>query len=469
MEPGRGTVCLYLQKVKRRLSVVKMFLLLAMFLPGWLNPPTQSILPQITHFSVDLISVTPDQAESGTMPMQMSWNTHGMRAGDVLRLEVLVLNQWQLAQGLHDLPHQGSIDHSVPHTLDFAPPTMRLTIFDAAWTQVATNTLVIPYRSPAGTPAITEFSADVSSVSLRELSLAWPDFRVGVNWRVVNRPSDTNLLFEQVVDDALFFNVEMPRDFEWVRSWGTGAVRPANGGTGEINLRLRLVRRGTGETLASRMITLPLIHDSPESPGVSLFEVSDPSAIAGEHVTLVWHTTGLASVDVQIWTFRIGSGPRLAAEYLDLTPTGQQMITMPDVPAAAYLIVDRSVPYDQAPNVSLHLSPRYYRPTVSRLEATPAEAFAEDVVFVVWETDAIYPLYIETEIVIRDDGYEGIDFDSPYAQRWDDLSAAGSLEFAVPNDAQVVRITVNMYFQLNEYGGFVGQVLVEVRRPENGP
>jgi hypothetical protein len=116
----------------------------------------------------------------------------------------------------------------------------------------AEETLTLPVApGDAPQPAILRFSTTATQVNAGQL--AAQTARVPVSWQVVNRPEDSNLVFEQVFHDGSVVNVELPRTWDWVDSTGSGVVAPLppTGGQDFIRLRLRVVNTLDDSTLAS--------------------------------------------------------------------------------------------------------------------------------------------------------------------------------------------------------------------------
>ncbi len=137
--------------------------------------------PRITVFTSDRASVTPDEAESGTAYMNLTWNTDGMRPDDTVHLQVYVLGQWHNVQEAGTLANSGAMNWAVPHTLDFIPPSFRLVVRDADGEQVDFADLVIPYTTvvdPDNPPAFMTFSISLTTVT--DTQIADPDFVIPV-------------------------------------------------------------------------------------------------------------------------------------------------------------------------------------------------------------------------------------------------------------------------------------------------
>jgi hypothetical protein len=141
---------------------------------------------------------------------------------------------------------------------------------------IPTNTPVPPTRIPptpeptdtAGNPTITEFVALVDQVTGEELRQGIA--RVPVRWSITNRPDGTRLVFEQVSGEGVGYNIELPREDEFVPSTGQGIVAPFfPSGRDPLILRLSLVD-SEGETIVSAwtnlQITAPFGEDITPTP-----------------------------------------------------------------------------------------------------------------------------------------------------------------------------------------------------------
>lgn len=112
------------------------------------------------------------------------------------------------------------------------------------------------------TPTVTiqRFQTTATQVTIQDL--VYGKALIPVSWEVSNRPSNSNLVFEQVLPEGSAANIELPRDNPWVNSSGQGVVRPGFPADGEthIILQLRVVNTSTGRTLTSQQISIPMIE-----------------------------------------------------------------------------------------------------------------------------------------------------------------------------------------------------------------
>jgi hypothetical protein len=119
---------------------------------------------------------------------------------------------------------------------------------------------------PLPAAKIRFFTATVNKIdgpSLRNGSA-----RIYVEWAVDNRPTNTNLVFEQVLPNGTVKNVELPRTIPIVGSSGQGVVAPVmptNGAT-EIVIQLRLISLVSSTVYDTRQIKIAIV----ETDGVKI-------------------------------------------------------------------------------------------------------------------------------------------------------------------------------------------------------
>src|SRR5690606_5442300 len=89
-------------------------------------------------------------------------------------------------------------------------------------------------------------------------ALAAGNARVTVDWNITNRPPTANPVFEQLLPGGEAVNVELPREFLWVPSSGSGPVAPVAPETGNtIDLRMRVVDMVNGTVYAEDTVSIP--------------------------------------------------------------------------------------------------------------------------------------------------------------------------------------------------------------------
>lgn len=428
--------------------------------------------PRIIEFNSDLTTITPDQAESGTTQVTLHWRTQNVQAGEQIRIEVLVLDEWHEAVPGATYPAEGTLTHAVPHTLSFAPPLFRLAIYDADGHLIDAKSLVIPYQVDGYEPQIVRFTSGVDAV--RQSALQAGRVSVPVTWEVVNRPPNANPVFEQVLDGNAI-NIEAPRPFAWVRSHGDGSVYPVLTSGDTIRLRLRLVDLTDSTVYASQELTLPILRDvvtrpvatPPPASGAQVinFQANPASAFVGDPITLTWQTRGAASVKIEVWGWTSARAPQTGVklELRDLPPTGTQTITMESNLTSAYLIVDAARPAYEAPNASIQLIPMYYRPDVRHYTISQGAACQGDTITLSWGVDSSFPLSIRSEIVVQTENSISVVLDSPLNQRFDGLSAEGTLSVTVPTgEPGLQSVVYNLNVERNGVTSLLGQQRVEI-------
>jgi hypothetical protein len=276
--------------------------------------------------TVPFISVT--DVEAGGTVTTLSWVAVGLDDDQRLILERYELNGFVslLTPEETTLEPTGTRDVAIGSTSSFAPPTYRLSILDFRNRIIDQQTVTIPYVPPAeGETTTVEFTADAET--LVPTALEAGNARVTVSWNIANRPPFTNPVFEQVLPNGEAVLVELPRDFLWVPSSGTGAVAPVAPETGSsIQLRLRVVDLLNGTVYGENTVTLSTsAATTPDAstPEVTVEGTADTTTEApadnapvqivsftatpdtvplGGTVQLNWHVTGAASVQISVRT-----------------------------------------------------------------------------------------------------------------------------------------------------------------------
>lgn len=237
--------------------------------------------PTISSFTTTLSSV-PRNTET---LVPVAWNTRNrplsatlvfdqvLPDGDVVNVELPRENPWvaSAGTGLTD-PNLFIATDSIRLRLQLIETSNQF-VYDEEFINLSLT------DEPAPDPEITLFRANDSSV--QRSKLIDRTARVNVSWTVINRPANSNLVFEQVLPSGSIVNVELPRPIEYVASSGSGDAAPVlpGGNVNNIVLRVRLVNLGDNSTLTSRQITVPIVtgtacaHD---------FFASDPAVQQGK-------------------------------------------------------------------------------------------------------------------------------------------------------------------------------------------
>ena len=272
----------------------------------------------IITFLSDMPFIDVAAAEAGTTTATLSWFVVGLDENQRLVLERYDIGQFvsMLGEGETTLPLTGEREITIQSPSSFAPPTYRLSILDFRNRIIDQRTVVIPYVTPVDAEVtIEQFSADAES--LDPAALQSGEARVNVTWAVVNRPPTANLRFEQLVDDEPVL-VELPRNFLWIPSNGTGAIAPVSPDEGDpVELRLRVIDSVDGTVYAEQVLAIPVggaetqeVTPLPEAertaePGaveIVSFTATPETVVLGEAVQLQWQVIGATNVQIAVRT-----------------------------------------------------------------------------------------------------------------------------------------------------------------------
>jgi hypothetical protein len=225
---------------------------------------TTGLPPSIVSFYTDAFAVNFNQLEAGQAQATFTWRTIGLASPYRLALDVYVANQWLAVQDAGSfLPASGSVTTMLRHPLNFGMPTYRLSIQDGRGRIFDQQIITIPYTLTQGvSPVVQSFTTGTASVDPR--ALIEKTARVDVSWQVNNRPSGSNLVFEQIFDDGSSVSVELPRTNLWVSSSGSGVVAPIAPPVGLfVKLRLRVVDMTSGNAYVESELAIPIIEATP--------------------------------------------------------------------------------------------------------------------------------------------------------------------------------------------------------------
>lgn len=260
---------------------MRMFWLVMLLLPGSLLAPSHTNIAQeapatIVRFdaTTEGSPITINALERGEITLTLSWLViNGVEDEQRLLLEAYRINQWVPIPPEDDptlpWPFEGERTLDLQHPLNFGQPTYRLSIRDAENETIDQRIVTIPYDVDSiGTPRITRFTVDATTISAPDLSQG--SAQVGVSWEVENRLPTSNLVFEQVQADGSFVSIELPRPNVWVTSTGEGVVAPLLPQLGsEVRVRLRVIDAVSNEVYAEATqtltaVTLPVLTQSPD-------------------------------------------------------------------------------------------------------------------------------------------------------------------------------------------------------------
>ncbi len=307
------------------------------------NPPIDA--PTIIRFASNPATTTVDAAESGESEITLSWTTVGMQTDQHLEISYWRLNQWLPALPPDPnitLPNSGEINVTLYHTLEFEPPTYRLAIVDINNQPVDQWILNIAYDltpavevegdatpTPPVIPTVEveifnplQAAIDVATLAANgTLAFGETTLPVEVTWNINNRLPESNLIFEQLLEDGGVIRVDTYRPNLWVPSDGTGILRPLiPSADGPIDLRVRVVDLIGGGTLAQMdaVVTItgtgnrpvpsstPLptsqpsanVTPNPNAPAVTSAVVSPAPFVRGEPIDITWTASNTSAVAI---------------------------------------------------------------------------------------------------------------------------------------------------------------------------
>jgi hypothetical protein len=299
--------------------------------------------------------------ESGSQQVTLSWRIVNVTPGQTVAVDTWRQNGWQPAWSTTEVnPAVGSREVSLLDTQSFSPPTFRLTLYDGR-DIIDQRFLVLPYDPTEGVPEIVNFASPTTSID--PTALARNRAVVEVNWQVINRPVNSQLVFEQMLPDGSTVNVEQARPVYYVMSAGRGSVAPVQPGDLQfVTLRLSLVDVVTGEVYDEAAVYIPftgvpLPADlgmpvpteemvAPEAtagveapaataepttapavgPNIQIFTVEPSVVPAGSPVTLTWNVIDAATVQISEVLPNSASG----LTYVQLPSSGSVAVPLPE-------------------------------------------------------------------------------------------------------------------------------------------
>lgn len=267
----------------------------------------------IISFVSSLPAVSLADVEAGEATTLLSWTAVGLDENQRLVLDRYDLNTFVslLNEGEVSLAASDSRQITIASPSSFAPPTYRLSILDFRNRIIDQRIIVIPYVTPTDAEVtIDAFTSDAAAVDSQ--ALADGSARVAVAWAISNRPPTANPVFEQVLPNGEAVVIELPREFLWVPSSGTGAVAPVMPEGGEqVQLRLRVVDLVDSTVYAEQTLMLPIEAGGAAQPetteAAAQSEIAsftaDPASVAlGGQVQLAWEARNAASVQISVRT-----------------------------------------------------------------------------------------------------------------------------------------------------------------------
>lgn len=225
-------------------------------------PPDTTLPPAIVSFSADLSAVTMTALEKREAKTNLSWVVVNLPPDDKIVLQIYQRNEW--GDVFPDEPLTGNEEREiiVEPPLNFGPPTYRLAVVNADGDMVEERVLTIPYdmeQMADLVPSVISFGTgdtelDAGAVASREA-------RLPVFWNIQDRLPNSNVVFEQQMEDGTFIPVELARPFLWLPSDGEGVIAPVLPQQLEdpVRLRMRVMDVVSGETYATSELVLPLV------------------------------------------------------------------------------------------------------------------------------------------------------------------------------------------------------------------
>lgn len=237
--------------------------------------PAAQGIPEITLFETDASQVNREMLTARTARVPVRWSVINrpptanlvfeqiMADGSVVNVELPRANPYVSSEGtgvVAPVPVDGS---------DAVTIRLRLINFinnevlDERALNIAITTGGETGANP-DRPAITSFVYEGAALPFDQLG----SVRANVRWSVINRPANSNLIFEQILDGGRAALVELPRSVAIVPSSGTGVVQPlaVPEGSTYILLRLRLYDIGNGRVLDQAYAAVPLLPPGAPPP-----------------------------------------------------------------------------------------------------------------------------------------------------------------------------------------------------------
>lgn len=315
-----------------RWMIVVFLLFLSMFLTAVL-PVSAQALPIIEYFTVDNDALNYPAVENGTEAANFSWRATGLRPGDEMQMHALVGGQWVvIGTGFEPQKTDRLV---IAHPLDFILPRYRLSVVDSAGAIVAEQTLELHYAPPNGLPSISMFLTFPGPTS--EIPLSAFDAPFHVQWRVINRWFNSNLVFEQVMPDGTIRSAEYDHDVEWQYAYKEGYVHIVYPGDyQDVVLQLRVVNPNDGSTLAQQRLTLHVRNDAAPAPELVSFSVTPQSVNPGDTVTVAWEVRNTDEVFIEYQDGNPnGSCAGNLEQVYEMPASGMMQVKMPDLAYAA--------------------------------------------------------------------------------------------------------------------------------------
>jgi len=261
-------------------------------------PVVQQSMADITEFTTSAESVFRTELDTGTARIPVSWAVDNRPDNSNLVFEQVLADgsvvNVELPRDFILVPDTGEgVVAPRPPGGEATTITLRVRLIDLGGTQIFDEEQLVLniVEPPPVVPEIEAFETDVVSVNADQLEAG--NVLVPVSWSVLNRPANSNLVFEQILADGSVVNVELPRDNLIVPSSGVGVVAPRvpGGDSNEIVLQMRFVDLGSSRIYGRRELRIG-ISETPVG-NIRLFEIDDVAdrarlAAGTERLTVRW-------------------------------------------------------------------------------------------------------------------------------------------------------------------------------------
>jgi hypothetical protein len=306
--------------------------------------------------------------------------------------------------------------------------------------ELAKKELTLTINDTAPTYKIDVFTTSAASVARDQLNARTA--RVPVTWAVYNRPPNSNLVFEQVLDNGTVVNVELPRNNPFVASEGNGVTAPVNPGSSTaLKLQVRLIDTTNQAELAKNQLTINIVESS-TAPRITLFNTTAASVTIADlnaktaRIPVSWNVDNRPANTNLVFEQVLSNGSAVNVELPRQNPivsSSGNGVTAPVAPGGAMAVVQlrlRLVNLNTSATIDSKditvpisgISGTTPAPAVTLFTATPSTAEPGDTVTLAWEvTNA-------NSVTITQVGAS--DFAPP-----NPAATTGSIQVTVPSDA----------------------------------
>ncbi|MCA0457048.1 MAG: hypothetical protein LCI00_23960 [Chloroflexi bacterium] len=281
--------------------------------------------PNIRSFTTSAQGVTRTALLNKTARVGVAWAVDNRPANANLVFEQVFEDNTavniELPRQNPTVPSSGSgvVAPNAPKNSTTTTITIRVRLIESgSGKELALQSITLPVINDPNAPAISAFNALVAADGIDRAALYAGTYQVAVTWASINRPANTNLAFEQVLENGTAVNVELPRSNPIIPSSGTGTVKlvaPQNADASTVTLRLRLINLSSNSTITQVDITKPIkgapaVQPTAAAPQptattpvtgsgtlltVTSFTVSPNPVARNGAVTLTWSVAGGAT------------------------------------------------------------------------------------------------------------------------------------------------------------------------------